>query len=61
MPASPFSKRQIAITMSGAEWVALIARVIDKPLSEAGVRVYEQAQKKMIKQLRAASKAEEIA
>ena len=57
MAIPPFSKQQVSVTMSGEEWVALIARVLNKPLSKRGEKVYQEAQLRLTHQLREASKA----
>ena len=49
-----FFEREITITLTGAEWFAYIARVLGKPLSAEGARLYSQAGEKIQQQLSAA-------
>jgi hypothetical protein len=50
-----FYHRQIAVTLTGAEWVAFLARTVEKPLSPAGKETYCVAAAKVCDQLTAVS------
>jgi hypothetical protein len=51
----PFSQREVAVVLTGAEWFALLARLLRKPLSDKGRRVYVSAAEKLKGQLSKAS------
>jgi hypothetical protein len=53
----PFSQREVSVTLTGAEWTALLARLLRQPLSEEGERVCLVAASKMKRQLLDASAA----
>jgi hypothetical protein len=51
----PFSQREVSITLTGAEWTALMARLLRQPLSDEGERVRRDAARKIKRQLLDAS------
>lgn len=51
-----FADTPIAITLTGAEWFAILAKLADKPLSDDGRRHYQTAGDSMTKQLKEAAK-----
>jgi hypothetical protein len=53
----PFSQREVSITLTGAEWTAILARLLLHELSAEGERVYLDAVAKMQVQLLDASKS----
>ena len=52
-----FSKARIAITLTGAEWTVLLARLINRELSPQGAKIYNDAAGKLKAQLLRASEA----
>jgi hypothetical protein len=55
-PAAPFPEAEVPITLTGAQWTAVLARLV-RPgaLSEYGQRVYREATERLQKQMLAAS------
>lgn len=53
----PFSQREVSVTLTGAEWTAILARLLLHELSAEGERVYLDAVAKMQVQLLDASKS----
>jgi hypothetical protein len=53
----PFSKREVSITLTGEQWVTLLARILQQPLSPKGAKVYNTAAFQLQRQLGAASEA----
>jgi hypothetical protein len=52
----PFPKRRVSVTLTGEEWVMLLARILGKEMSLKGAKVYRSAADKLNKQLLEASK-----
>ena len=48
---APFSKRDVEITLTGAQWVTILARLIPVKLSPAGERLSKRAQRLLQEQL----------
>jgi hypothetical protein len=55
MKMKPFSQREVSVTLTGAEWTALMARLLRQPLSDEGERVRRDAARKIKRQLLDAS------
>jgi hypothetical protein len=53
----PFPKRDVAITLTGEQWVTLLARILRKELSPKGERVYHTAATRLNQQLEEANKS----
>ena len=53
----PFPEMDVSVTMTGEEWVVLMARIVGKPLSKKGGKIYTIACIKLTDQLTAASDA----
>jgi len=51
-----FSELDVSVTLTGAEWTAVLARLLRQALSPEGERVFETASKKMQGQLLEACK-----
>lgn len=51
MAADNFSKAQVTVTMTGEQWLALMARVARKPLSPEGVRIAGEAAMSLLERL----------
>lgn len=47
MPKQTFAETRIAVTLTGAEWFAIIAKLAGKPLSDSGMKLYLSASAKM--------------
>lgn len=46
-----FSERNITVTLTGAQWFALLARIGGRELSAKGAREYREATERLQKQL----------
>jgi hypothetical protein len=53
---APFPKREVSITLTGEEWVTVLARILGKEMSLKGAKVYRKAADKLNKQLLEASR-----
>lgn len=47
----PFSEADITVTLTGSEWVTLLARMLRRELSKKGEATYHEATTKLQKQL----------
>lgn len=52
---APLPEREVAITLTGAEWVAFMARAMRRELSTEGARTYKRAATKLAEQIKAAA------
>jgi hypothetical protein len=52
----PFSERDVTVTLTGAQWVTVLGRILRLDLSPEGERTYHEATKRMEKQILAANK-----
>lgn len=50
-----FPKREVAITLTGAQWFALLTRAVGRSLSPEGARTYNEAAARLTEQLGQAS------
>ena len=55
---APFPKREVSVTLTGEQWVTLLARILRKDLSPKGERVYHAATTRLQKQLGDASEGQ---
>jgi hypothetical protein len=55
MDFGEFGNHDVPITLTGAQWIALLGRIVGRDLSPAGVREYREATEKLQAQLLAAS------
>ena len=46
-----FEYRDITLTLKGAEWFAIIAKLADKPMSKEGMQLFKRAGASVAKQL----------
>ena len=47
----PFAKREVPVTLTGEQWVTLLARLLRKDLSPKGMRTYNKAATRLQEQL----------
>jgi hypothetical protein len=55
MNSDRFGKTDVSVTLTGEEWFAILARLVNRPLSKQGAATYNKATEKMQVQLLAAS------
>ena len=53
--STPFEKREVSLTLTGAQWFALLARCAGKGLSARGAKEYKTATDRLCTQIAAES------